>query len=126
MRVKFAALLIGPVGVGLLGTYQAIRSMVGTVAGLGIQSSAVRNVAEAVGRGDKVAIGRAVLTLRRLCWATGLIGALAMAALSIPLSQWTFGSSDHAVQIALLGIIILFTNVKGGQMALIPGYAANR
>ena len=55
VRTKFVAILIGPIGIGLVGTYQAIQGMVGTVAGLGIQSSAVRDVAVAVGNGELVA-----------------------------------------------------------------------
>ena len=121
VRMKFAAVLIGPLGVGLVGTYQAIQGMVSTVAGLGIQSSAVRDVAEAADKGDKETIGRTVLTLRRICWFTGLTGALAMAALSVPLSRYTFGTRDHALEIALLGVVVLFGNIKGGQMALIQG-----
>lgn len=37
------------------------------------------------------------------------------------LSQWTFGSDQYAVEIALLGLVILMGNVSGGQMALIQG-----
>lgn len=121
VRVKFAAVLIGPVGVGLVGNYQAVQGVVGTVAGLGIQSSAVRDVAEAVADGDQERIGRVVLSLRRICWLTGLIGASAMGALSPLLSQWTFGHGDYALEIALLGLVILFGNLAGGQMALIQG-----
>ena len=121
VRMKFAAVLIGPLGVGLVGTYQAIQGMVSTVAGLGIQSSAVRDVAEAVGKGDDEAVGRTVLSLRRICWFTGLLGALAMAALALPLSRYTFGTSEYALDIALLGAAILFDNIQGGQMALIQG-----
>ncbi|MBK1620637.1 hypothetical protein CKO42_19830 [Lamprobacter modestohalophilus] len=121
VRVKFAAVLIGPVGIGLLGNYSAIQGLIGTIAGLGIQSSAVRDVAQAVGRDDQEAIGRTVLSLRRVCWLTGLMGAVAMALLSPLLSQWTFGSDDYVLEIALLGLVILFGNLAGGQMALIQG-----
>jgi O-antigen/teichoic acid export membrane protein len=121
VRMKFAAVLIGPVGVGLVGTYQAIQGMVGTVAGLGIQQSAVRDIAAAVGREDDEAIGRTILSLRRVCWLTGLIGAIVMAGLAIPLSQYTFDSSEYALDIALLGPIILFANIQGGQSALLQG-----
>lgn len=121
VRVKFAAVLIGPSGVGLAGNYAAIQGLVGTVVGLGIQSSAVRDVAEAVGRGDQEAIGRTILTLRRICWLTGLIGMLAMMALAGILSRWTFGSEDHALEVAALGLVILLSNISGGQTALIQG-----
>lgn len=121
VRVKFAAVLIGPIGIGLLGNYSAIQGLIGTMAGFGIQSSAVRDVAQAVGQGDQEAIGRTVLSLRRICWLTGLLGAVAMALLSPYLSQWTFGSDEYALEISVLGLIILLGNLTGGQMALIQG-----
>lgn len=121
VRVKFAAVLIGPVGVGLVGNYQAVQGFVGTIAGLGIQSSAVRDVSAAVAKQEQEQIGRTVLSLRRIAWLTGLVGALAMVALSPLLSRWTFGSDRYTLQIASLGLIILFSNLAGGQMALIQG-----
>lgn len=121
VRVKFAAVLIGTTGIGLLASFGSIQGFIGTIAGMGIQSSAVRDVAAAVGRGDQDAIGRAVITLRRVCWFTGIAGMLAMMLLSPMLSQITFGHQDYAIDIAALGVIILFANVSGGQMALIQG-----
>ena len=121
VRTKFVAVLIGPLGVGLIGTYQVMQGMVGIVAGLGIQSSAVRDVSLAAKSGNEESIGRTILTLRRISLFTGLIGALAMIALANPLSLYTFGSDEHVVQIAMLGAINLFSNIQGGQMALIQG-----
>ena len=121
VRVKFAAVLIGTTGVGLNASFTAMQGLIGTLAGLGIQSSAVREIAAAVGTGDQAAIGRAILTLRRICWLTGLLGMAAMMLLSPLLSQLTFGHRDYSLDIAALGVIILFGNLSGGQMALIQG-----
>lgn len=121
VRVKFAAVLIGATGVGLNASFGALQGVFGTLAGLGIQSSAVRDIAAAVGKGDQQAIGRAVLTLRRICWLTGLVGMAAMMILSPWLSQLTFGHRDYTMDIAALGLIILFANLSSGQMALIQG-----
>lgn len=121
VRTKFAAVLIGTAGAGLLANFGAIQGLVGTLAGLGLGSSAVRDVAAAVAAGDQTAIGRTVLTLRRMCWLTGTVGMLAMMALSPLLAHWTFGNQDHALEIAALGLIILFGNLAAGQTALING-----
>lgn len=139
VRAKFSAILIGTAGAGLLGNYGAIVGLVGTIAGLGIQSSGVRGVAEAAGHGDQQAIARAILALRRVCWLTGLLGALAAVVLAVPFSRWTFGTEgqavlfavridswafdvdSHALDIALLGLVILFGNLSGGQLASIQG-----
>lgn len=121
VRVKFAAVLIGATGVGLISSFGSLQGFIGTLAGLGLQSSAVREIAAAVGKGDQETIGRAVLTLRRLCWLAGLVGMTAMMLLSPLLSQLTFGHRDYSLDIAALGVIILFGNLSGGQMALIQG-----
>ena len=121
IRIKFVAVLIGPLGVGLAGTYQSIQGMVGVAAGLGVETSAVREIAKAVSTGDDEAIGQTILALRRICWFTGLLGALLLVGLAIPLSRFTFGNNDHALNIALLSIVILLSNITGGQMALIQG-----
>ena len=121
VRIKFVAVLIGPLGVGLMGTYQALIGFIGTFAGLGLQGSAVRDVAEAVGSQDDERVGRTILTLRRMCWLSGLSGTALVAVFSGSLSQLTFGSLEHQWDIALVGCTILLTNIKGGQMALIQG-----
>lgn len=121
VRTKFAAVLIGTSGAGLLANFGAIQGLVGTLAGLGLGSSAVRDVAAAVAADDQTAIGRTVLTLRRMCWLTGTVGMVAMMALSPMLAQWTFGNQNHTLEIAALGLIILFGNLSSGQTALING-----
>lgn len=121
IRTKFAAVLIGATGTGLLANFVAVQGLFATVSGLGIQSSAVRDVASAYAKGDSAQIGRAVLTLRRSCWITGVVGALALLLLSPWVSKLTFGSHEYQWQIAALGITILLGNLYGGQVALIQG-----
>lgn len=121
VRTKFAAVLIGTMGAGLLANFGAIQGMLGTLAGLGLATSAVREVATAVATGDQTAIGRTVLTLRRMCWFTGILGMVALMALSPMLAQWTFGNQDHTLEIAALGLIILFGNLSAGHTALFNG-----
>lgn len=121
VRTKFAAVLIGSAGVGLLASFAAIQGLIGTLSGLGIHSSAVREVAEAFSRNDEQAIGRTVLALRRVCWLTGVTGMLLMMAFSPFISQLTFGSDSYTADIAALGFVILLANVSGGQLALIQG-----
>jgi len=121
VRVKLVAVLLGPSGVGLVGLYVSATGLVSTVAGLGISSSGVREVAEAHSGGDAEKIARTVKTLRRVCWVTGILGWLLCAAFSYPLSLWTFGSGEHAWAIAILGATLLFGAISGGQSALLQG-----
>ena len=121
LRVKFAAILIGTAGVGLLASFTALQNMIGALAGLGLQSSAVREIAAASSRNDHEAVGRVILTLRRMCWLTGLMGMLSMLLLSPWLSQLVFTKPDYTIDIAFLGIAILLANISSGQKALIQG-----
>lgn len=121
LRVKVVALLLGPAGVGVIGLYTSATSLLGTVTGLGLQGSAVRAIAQAQGQDDPLAVARTIRTLRRLVWATGLLGWLACLALAVPLSRWMFQSTEHAWALAVLGGMLLLTAVSNGQLALLQG-----
>ncbi len=121
LQTKSAAVFIGASGVGLLTSLTTIQGLVGTIFGLGVQSSAVREVAAAVGKSDNQAIGRAVLTLRRVSWLTGLAGLLVMSLMSPLISRLTFGTAEYTYDVAALGLVILMANLAGGQGALIQG-----
>lgn len=119
LRVKAVAVLLGPSGVGIVGLYNSATGMVGAVTGLGLQRSAVRAIA--VANGDPVAVARATRMLRRLCWATGILGWVASMALAIPLSRVMFQSTAHAWALAVLGSTLLLGAINGGQVALLRG-----
>ena len=121
VQTKLVAVLLGPSGVGLVGLYQSATGLIGTVSGLGIGSSAVREVAEAHGSNNPERVARTVKVLRRACWATGLLGWLLTAIFAWPLSVWTFGTPGRAVPIALLGATLLLASISSGQMALVQG-----
>jgi PST family polysaccharide transporter len=121
VRTKAMAVLLGPAGVGLLGLYGSIVDLTQSVAGMGTNSSGVRQIAEAVGSGDTDRIARTVTVLRRTSLVLGIFGALLLLALSSPVSSLTFGSDQHAAAVALLSISVVLRLVSGGQGALIQG-----
>jgi len=95
--------------------------MVGAFTAMGINSSGVREIAEANGKADPVEVARTILTLRRACWVTGVFGCFLTIALSYPLSLWIFSAGERALPIALLGITLLLGSISGGQKALLQG-----
>jgi antigen flippase len=121
IRNKAMALLLGPSGFGVLGLYISISDVVRNIAGLGINTSGVRQIAEAVGSGDKERIARTVTTLRRVALYSGAVGALLLVALCRPVSKWTFGDYNHIGAVALLTLVAFFLDVSEGQKALIQG-----
>jgi len=121
VRTKALALLLGPAGVGLMGLYGSVVDLTRTVAGLGINSSGVRQIAESVGTGDSHRIACTITTLRRLAFYSGAVGAVLLWLLCKPVSWVTFGDFKHAGPIALLALAAFFGDVSAGQGALIQG-----
>jgi len=121
VRTKLVAVLIGPSGIGLLAIYQSITSLASTIAGLGINTSGVREVAQYHGKDDAMGVAKTVRTLRRVSWFTGIAGMLLLAALAPWISELSFGSSDYSWAIATLGVTILLGNITAGQAAVIQG-----
>jgi len=121
IRTKFLAVLLGPSGIGLMGLYTAVTGIVGSVSGMGIGSSGVRQIAEAAGTGDETRIARTILTLRRSAAILGFLGMLLTISFCVPLSRLTFGNTEYAWPIALLSVVVFLSAVSGGQTALIQG-----
>jgi PST family polysaccharide transporter len=121
VRTKAMAMILGPAGFGLMGVYGSIADLARSTAELGINSSGVRQIAEAAGSGDQARLARTVVVLRRTAVVLGLIGAVLLAALAVPVSHLTFGSEAKAGAVALLGFAVCFRLVADGQGALIQG-----
>ena len=62
-RVKIMALLLGPAGVGLVGLYGSILDLTQSIAGMGVNSSGVRQIAEAAGSGETRRVARTAAVL---------------------------------------------------------------
>ena len=121
VRTKAMALLLGPAGFGLMGVYGSIADLAQSIAGMGINSSGVRQIAEAVGSGDTERIARTAVVLRRTSVVLGILGAVLLVVFSRQVSTLTFGDDQHAAAVALLSLAVFFSLVSGGQGALIQG-----
>ncbi len=121
VRNKVLAVLIGTDGTGLFGAYNSVSLLVGGIAGMGINNSGVRQIAEAAGTGDEEKIARTVITLRRTALILGVLGMLLLLAFSGPIARATFGNADRAGSMALLSVTVLLGAVAAGQVALIQG-----
>lgn len=120
-RSKAVALILGPSGVGLNGMYMSITGLTESIAGMGINSSGVRQIALAAGSDDAVRIGKTAAVLRRTSLVLGLLGALVLIALSRQISMITFGQTKQTLAVCILGVSVLFRLVSAGQGALLQG-----
>jgi len=119
VKVKVLAVLLGPVGIGLMGLYLNIMGVAATLAGCGIASSGVRQVAACADEAKTLSI------VRRALWQGSLLlGISGMAALWLlrePVARWVFGDTTQTSAVAWLGIGILLTLLSGSQTALLQG-----
>ncbi len=121
IRTKAMAVLLGPAGFGLMGIYGSIADLAVSVAGMGVNSSGVRQIAEAAGSGDAKRMARTVTVLRRTAVLLGILGAGLLVVFPQKVSELTFGTDQHAGAVALLSLAVFFRLVAGGQGALVQG-----
>jgi len=121
LRTKAMALFLEPAGFGLFGVYASIISVAECLAGVGVSSSAIRQVARSAASGDSHQISRTSTVLLRVCLLLGFLGAALLAILSRPVSILTFGDVRHTGAVALLSLAVFFELLSGGQRALLQG-----
>jgi antigen flippase len=122
IRMKAFALLLGPAGIGLAGLYDSILSTTGTISGMGVSTSGVRQVAEAAGTEDNRRTDRAVLALRWITILLAFAGALCLFFSRAVVSVRTFGNLDQAIPVAILSVGVFFFTVSNSQTAILSGF----
>ncbi|MDQ1471872.1 MAG: hypothetical protein QOJ99_3352 [Bryobacterales bacterium] len=121
VRTKAIALLLGPAGFGLSGLFLSVANLTQNIAGMGLNSSGVRQIALAAGSEDTERIARTATVLRWTALFLGLLGALLLFGFSHWISVITFRSEKYASGVALLSVAVFFNLVSAGQGALIQG-----
>jgi PST family polysaccharide transporter len=121
VRLKAAALLLGPAGLGLIGLFQSFVSAASAVASLGMANVGTRQIAEAEAKGEEAGIAAA---RRALFWGTLVLAALGAAvtwAGQGAIARWLFEDETHARAIGWLGVAVALTVAAGSQGALLTG-----
>ncbi len=121
LRTKAVALLVGTTGVGLIGLYQSVISMVQSLSSLGLSFSAVRDISQAASNEDAQAISSTATTVRRWMMFTAIAGALLTIAFAPALSNWAFHDKAHIVPISCLSFAVFMATLSAGQSTLLQG-----
>lgn len=121
VRNKLVALLLGPVGMGLVALFTSVTNFMSQATNLGVSFSAVRHVAEIFERGDEAELSHYVRVVRAWSLLTGLAGMVLMALLGPLLSMGVFAWGDHSLHFVLLSPVILLTAISGGETAILKG-----
>lgn len=121
VKMKAAAVLLGPAGVGLVGLYQNLVQTGERVSALGIGSAGTRQVAQANGTGDAEAVGQ---VRRALFWGTlvlSFVGAFVFVALSGWIADHVLGQPERRVEVAWLALAVGLSVAAASQGALLTG-----
>ena len=102
VKVKVLAVLLGPAGIGLMGLYQNIMGMASTLAGCGMGSSGVRQLAASADEAETLSIVRRALWLGNLMLGNRRHGHTSGCCVSL-LPSGCLAMSAHASEVGWLG-----------------------
>ncbi len=122
VRNKFASILLGANGLGLIALYNRTIQMFSDCTNLSLSFSAVRKMSDVYENGSVVDAEHCVKIIRSVAFLTGLVGTLLFLLASPFLSKWIFGSYGYyASRFAMLSPVVLFMAVSGGEVAILRG-----
>lgn len=121
VRVKVAAVLLGPAGVGLIGLFSNLIATAANVAALGMGTVGTRQIAAANGQEDAQAVA---VARRALFWGTlamAIVGVLVFWLLRGVLATHVLADSALSSEVGWLSLGVGLTVVGGSQGALLNG-----
>lgn len=120
IKMKVAAVLLGPAGVGIVGLFQNLVQAGATIAGLGMNSAGTRRVAIAVTESD----AKVVLARRALFWgalAQGLAGGLLFWFCADMIAAQLLADPSLKTEVAWLALGVTLMVFAGAQTAFLTG-----
>ena len=118
VRNKFAAVILGTEGVGLLAVFNNALDLLTSSTQLSIRQSALRDVAKADTAEKLHKIAYIVL---RWSWLLGVVGAIITLLAAPWLSQYSFGNKDYTIHFSLLSVATFLCSVQSGWQIIMQG-----
>lgn len=122
VRTKAIALLVGPVGLGLISVYLNLVSAASAIAGLGLNASAVREIAGAEAAADQVRLDATRRALVFTTCAAAILTAAAMILLRGWLVQWLPTGLDQPNALVWLAFAVVLTVLSVNCVILLNGF----
>lgn len=121
LRMKAAAILLGPAGVGLIGVFGSLVGVAISIAGLGLSNSGTRQIAEAVGKDDAASIAAARLALIWYSAVMALLGALGFWLLRDVIAKYVLDDQGLTDDVGWLSIAVGLHVAIGAQGGMMNG-----
>ncbi len=121
LRSKFAAIFLGPAGVGIMGVLNSTIHLITSIFKLGLDTSSIKEIAFANKLEDKRNVSNVIYNLKRLLWVTGVLGTVVTSILSPFLSEIAFQSKSFTFSFIWISVAVLFKQLTFGNMAILQG-----
>lgn len=121
IRSKAAVFFLGATGIGVVGLLTSVFNIINQVTKLGVDVTAVKEIAYADNQNDSETLHKVVLVIRRLVWITGVLGSVITVLFSSVLSKLTFGDTSYTWAFIVLALAVLVKQLEAGQLAVIQG-----
>ncbi len=122
IRGKFVALFLGPAGMGVSSLFNIASTTVQQFASLGLNLSIVKEVASI--KDDSLKLSTVFSVARTLVLMSAIAGAVFCVLFSSILSGWTFGNGGYWPDFMLVGCVVFFAILGGGELSLLQGLHA--
>ena len=118
VRNKFAALFLGPNGMGMVSLLNSTINMMVSATSFGIPTSAVHEISENYDRAPKQLL-ESIKLIRSWVLLTAVLGVLVCVCLGPLFNNWTFTWGNHTLHYMLLAPTVGLTILVGGEMAVL-------
>lgn len=121
VRAKLVAIFIGAAGMGINGLFNSSMTIVITLFGLGLNTSAVRDISQSNASGDIEKLSRTVKIFRICLYFCSIIGVIFLFLSSPFLSKYTFGNYEYVNSFFLLSIMLVASLLSQGYTSVLQG-----
>lgn len=121
IRTKIIAVLLGPVGIGIIGIYNSIIDMLRSVSGMGIDTAGVKEIAEVHNENDKELLNKTINRYNIWFRSAALFGSLVCLLFCYPITVWAFEDGEYTLYTALLSICVFLAILATGRSTILQG-----
>ncbi len=121
IRTKLIAVFIGAEGMGIIAMLNSILNLIGSITGLGIETSAIKSVSENYKDDDVSSVSKIAAIIKKIMLFTGFLGAVLTIVFSKWISIFSFGNDNQTNSLVFLSVILIFKQLTSSQLVVLQG-----